>query len=75
MKRNIPVLFDRAKFLNGTWDFKGYFPENCKDLPSCFTDKMTFQRIEPEKKQTSFMLFNTSASLQGTQCQIEDKKK
>ncbi len=75
MNKTPSVLFDRAKFLNGTWDFMGYFPENCKDLPSCYTDKMTFQRVEPEKTQTSFMLYDTTASLNGTECKLQDKKK
>ena len=38
--------FDRGKYLTGEWNFIGYFPQNCKDLPPCYTNKMTFKRME-----------------------------
>ena len=55
----MPVLFNKSDFLEGNWNFKGYLPHHCKELPKCYTDKMTFENL---KQNADFMLFKTSSS-------------
>ena len=33
-------LFYKPEIFEGKWKFKGYYPENCKQRPNCYTNNL-----------------------------------
>jgi len=51
--------------LEGEWKFSGYFPKQCKALPSIHTDKIQFTFNQSGKNG---MIFDTMATMDGEDC-------
>ena len=59
--------------LEGDWSFRGYYPEECKPLPSCHTKKIHFS-LQKESKDSKFKLYNTSVMHEGEHCPVDIQK-
>ena len=56
--------------LEGEWNFTGYFPENCKPMPECHTNKM---ELNFDSKDNHGHIFSTKAMMKGDTCSTEAK--
>ena len=57
--------FNNPENLQGEWRFTGYYPPQCKPMPTCHTKKMEFKL---NNKGSNGHIFSTKAELEGETC-------
>ena len=62
----------KEQLFEGNWNFKGYWPKDCKETPSCFVENMKFTRLHPKKTTRGFTGFDTEISKTGETCNVDD---
>ena len=72
------VLRERMKnnpeLLEGKWEFKGYYPEGCKEPPQCHTKRIGLALDITEHRSHGWHCFYTKAEKCGNACSENEKE-
>jgi hypothetical protein len=55
------------RLFEGEWKFKGYYPDECRQLPDCYVNRLAFQ-LDKTKDRGNYMCFDTWAERTGDKC-------
>ena len=61
------ILNKEISLLRGTWQFKGYYPEDCQAFHHCYLNIMDFRAPIIDLSERAFA-FDTYKSFQGEEC-------
>jgi len=62
-----------SSVLEGEWNFKGYFPTGCRELPECFVHTLGFKLDKTQNRDGDWECLNTMAQKSGASCKAGDE--